>query len=117
MERNDFLNAIIDDGITEMRHTYTKPYQQIKKDGGIKGFEECRGKTDAEILEAYKLGQQCALKAMGENSEMGYWHWTMYTRQIEWVLNVLSAAYFMHGMDVLIPTTARGVLKANAILS
>jgi hypothetical protein len=36
--------------------------------------------------------------------------------QIEWVLNVLSSAFYAHGQKPLIPPTARGLAKAVDIL-
>ena len=35
MNRNDFLNAIIDDGITEVNITYLDPKHRHKRDGAI----------------------------------------------------------------------------------
>lgn len=116
MNHNDFLNAIIDDGIMEITTTYTKPDQQTKKSGGIKGFEICRGKTSDEILAELDLARRCVEKARTENNTDWYWHWVMYERQIEWVLNVLSAVLYEQGKPVLIQPTVRGMIKAANIL-
>lgn len=45
-----------------------------------------------------------------------YWYHRYYTLQIEWVLNVLSAAYYNENKPVLITPTVRGMIKAANIL-
>ena len=52
MDRASFLNAIIDDGIEDIRLNYQRPDQAMKKEGGIAGFSECRGLSDEDLLEA-----------------------------------------------------------------
>lgn len=115
MERNDFLNAVIDDGQVEIITTYTRPDQILKKEGGIAGFEVCRGQSDEEItallVEAKRATQQARdIKAPD------YWKIVMYERQIEWVANVLSGRAVLLNETPISTPTLNGARKAAGIL-
>lgn len=122
MSRNDLLNAVIDDGIYELTTMYTRPNQKIKRDGGIEGFEACRGKSNEELLlllkEAQRKTRQKQEECLEKKSDIidDYWGVVMYERQIEWTLNVLSAAMYAHGLSPVVSPTARGMRKAAEIL-
>ena len=116
MERNDFLNAIIDDSIYEITISYTHPNQQTKKVGAIAGLEACRGKTDAELLTLRDDALIRTMTARGDD-DTNYWWARCYELQVEWVLNVISAVCYTKGLEVLVPVTAKGVLKAIDILN
>jgi hypothetical protein len=115
MNRNELINAVIDDGIEEIRHLYTRPDQRLKKEGGINGFEECRGKSNDELVALLTTARMATSKAR-LREDPNYWGVVMYERQIEWVLNVLSAAMLNQGDKPLIPPTVRGFNKAGNIL-
>ncbi len=116
MDRNDFLNAVIDDGIEKVRQSYTRPDQRQKRDGAMAGFEACRGLDDVALLTLLKRARvdtEGARKAPVQN----YWFLRLFEAQIEWTLNVLSAAMYEHGQTPLIAPTLRGRRRAAAILN
>lgn len=112
MDRNDFLNAIIDDGIHEIEANYTRLDQQEKRNGGVAGFKACRGKSNQELLDLKDSADQDAKRATGEK----YWYYRYFQLQVEWVLNVLSAGLRGQGQEPLTDFTMRGFLKAADIL-
>jgi hypothetical protein len=114
----DFLNAIIDDGQYEVQCVYTKPHQQAKKEGALAGFESCRGKTGDVILRLLEDAQKRTEIARTSTTLCSdvYWRIVMVERQIEWVLNVLSAGLDAQGLPPLTAFTARGLAKAIDIL-
>jgi hypothetical protein len=115
MPYRDFLNAVIDDGIEEVREAYAKPGDAGKRDGAIRGFEECRGREPSELL----LLQAEADRAVHDKrvaQAADYWYWRYRALQVGWVLNVLSAAEHAAGREPHVPPTARGMLKAADIL-
>jgi len=116
MSRNELLNATIDDGIYEITTIYTRPNQKIKREGGIAGFEACRGKSDEELLALLRQAKLNTRRVKDEEGVEQYWGAVMYERQIEWTLNVLSAAMHAHNMPPLIPPTALGLRKAIDVL-
>lgn len=115
MDRASFLNAIIDDGIEDIRLNYQRPDQALKKEGGIAGFSDCRGLSDEELLALYERAKKARATAQ-EAQAADYWRYRMYELQIEWVLNVLSAAAYNQGLKMLVPPTVRGMAKAGDIL-
>lgn len=113
--RSEFLNTIIEDGIKEVMATYTRPDQKEKMDGSIAGFEACRDRSDEELLMLKGKAEETCRRAMLEKANDYWWH-RCFELQVEWTLNVLSAAMYVHDMDVLVPVTARGMAKAMNIL-
>ena len=111
----DFLNAIIDDGEAEVRATYLRPDQALKRDGCLRGFGECRGKTPDELATLLVSASGRCAEALRRRAD-DYWYWRCRAAQIEWVLNVLSAAEYAHGRRPHIPPTCRGLQKAAGIL-
>lgn len=116
MNRNDFLNWIIDDGTDEVRRTYTKPEDSLRLQGALEGFEACRGCSDEELLRLLKEARAKTKESYEAQQREIYWKYRMYELQIEWVLNVLSAALYLLGERPLLAPTARGALKAAQIL-
>jgi hypothetical protein len=109
------VNAIVDDGIEECRLVYTRPDQSLKRDGAIRGFEECRGLSPHEI--AALLGRAKADREDARRREApDYWYWRMREAQVEWVANVVSALLYNQGLPVIVPPTARGMLKAADVV-
>jgi len=115
MERVDFLNRVIDDGIAEITTEYTRDDQLHKKEGGIKGFEECRGKTDDQLMVMLAEAKEITNELRMDNDGR-YWYFVMRERQIEWVINVLSAKNYLKGKPTMVIPTAKGALKAGMIL-
>lgn len=115
MDRAAFLNAIIDDGIEDVRISHPRPDQTVKREAGIKAFSDCRGLDDDALTTLHERAVKARETAMRSNASDYWWH-RMYELQIEWVLNVISAAAFNQGLPPLIPPTARGMAKAADIL-
>lgn len=116
-----FLERVIEDGIAAARADYTRPEQQSKLAGSIEGFEACRGKTPAEL--AALLGQvasnreEAAMRLHArEISAPEYWKTRCREAEVEWVLNVMSAALHNAGQPPITAFTARGVMAAAKIL-
>ena len=115
MSHVDLLNAIIDDGTTEIPLAYPRPDQADKREGAIAGFEACRGLDDAALLALHARAQRETREAMASGDRRYWWH-RMYEAQVEWTLNVVSAARHAHGLPTLIAPTLRGMNKAIDIL-
>ena len=111
----DFIHAVIDDGQDEVRREYLRPDQAMKRDGALSGFEACRWKRPDQLpafLEEAK--KKTHLARMEQRAD--YWYWRYYELQVEWVLNVFSAALYTQGYRPLITPTYRGLNKAIEIL-
>lgn len=106
------LEQVILDGCEEVRAVYAEKDEQ--REGALSGFEACRGKPPSELKRI--LGWARKNTAAAFRSEQRYWFWRMRELQIEWVCNVVSAALVNQGDPEIIPPTARGVMKAAAIL-
>ena len=115
MSHIDLLNAVIDDGMTEIPIAYPRPDQADKREGALAGFEACRGLDDTALVALLEKAQVATRTAMTSQDARYWWH-RMYEAQIEWTLNVISAARHAHGMPTLIAPTARGMTKAVDIL-
>jgi hypothetical protein len=115
MNLNDCLNAIIDDGIEAARADYAKPHQADKREGSVKGFEDCRGKAPDEIARLLIEANERAWQAMREQAS-DYWYWRCRAAEIEWVANVLSNIMHAQGWPPISMMTARGAMKAAEII-
>ena len=113
--RHDLLMAIIDDGTTEIPLAYPRPDQKNKREGAVAGFEACRDQDDQALLTLLDAARGRTRQAMISGAADYWWH-RMFEAQVEWTLNVMSAALQAHGMEPLIPPTARGMNKAMDIL-
>jgi hypothetical protein len=92
---NDALNRIIDDGIETARANYTRPDQKLMLVGAIKGLEECRGKTPAEIAALITEAEADAFRAAADDPT-NYWFWRCRVLEIKWVANVLLSSISCH---------------------
>ena len=115
MGRQDLLNAIVDDGETSVRSTYVAIDQRAKLEGSLEGFAGCRMLGDDALLELARSAEAEVEEARREQSPR-YVRLRWRQLQIDWVLNVLSAAYHAHGRPPLVAPTARGMAKAADIL-
>lgn len=68
MTLNDALNQIIDDGIEAARADYPQPSDRLKLEGSVQGFEECRGKSPAKILELLTDAGKKTIEAYAQQS-------------------------------------------------
>lgn len=115
MDRNELLNAIIDDGIYDIVTNYTRPAQRMKREGGIAGFEACRGLDDAALLSLQREARRRRSAAYAADASDYWWHRT-YEAQVDWTINVLSAAMHANGIKPIGGYSARGMIKAADIL-
>lgn len=115
---DQLLDRVIADGIAEVRTPYADPKDHHKRDGAIEGFEECRGKTPAELVALWtEVEKECAqLRAedLGEDDLPNYWKSRYKALQVEFVLNVVSVGL---GTPLLahLPTY-RGAMKYAEIV-
>lgn len=115
MPFNDFLNAVLDDGIEEVKVAYPGHAGEERRRGAIAGFELFRGKGRDELKGIYEDARRDAEVARA-NRQADYWFWRMRSAQAEWVLNVVNAADHAHGNPTDFTPTARGMFKAADVL-
>jgi hypothetical protein len=117
MNYDEFLTRVIDEGIEAVKEDYKgdSPAKKLKREGSIKGFEECRGKSPDELsdlrIEACRKTQKCYREQTDD-----YWFWRCRDAEVEWVCNVVSAAMENSGVKGVVPVTALGMKKAASIL-
>lgn len=119
MAYDTFLAQVITEGIAACEKDYAKDTQTEKREGAIAGFEVCRGKSPVElgrILANARARLHDASRELAGPRRDGYWRIRCFEAEVEWVCNVVSAALMNNGEPVIIQPTARGVLKAAAIL-
>lgn len=109
----DFLTKIIDDGIAAARADYKDDAE--KREGAIAGFEACRDKTPPELLQALEAAR-AATAAAYRTQDLTYWATRCFEAEVEWVCNCVSAMLFNERKPIIVPPTARGVLKAAEVL-
>lgn len=66
MNYNDFLNRIIDDGITAAKRDYENSPDKLK--GAVAGFEACRGKSPPELFELLREAGEATRRAYREQA-------------------------------------------------
>jgi hypothetical protein len=111
MDYNDFLNAVIDDGQSEVRIRFLQPNQSLRLSGALEGFEACRGLKRSEItqtLDDARLRTRIAMDARASD----YWFWRERELQIGWVLSVIGSVNFGETSPADVSTTLRPYLKA-----
>jgi hypothetical protein len=91
---NDALNRIIDDGIETARAEYTRPDQKLMLVGAIKGLEECRGKTPAEIAALITEAEASAVQAAADDPTY-YWFWRCRVLEIKSVAERAAQLYLL----------------------
>jgi hypothetical protein len=87
---NDALNRIIDDRIEAVRADYARPDQKLMLVGAIKGLEECRGKTPAEIAALITEAEASVLQATA-GDPTNYWFWRCRVLEIKGVAKVMAS--------------------------
>ena len=121
---DQLLDRIIAEGIAEVREAYADPKEHHKRDGAIEGFEACRGKSPADLVEllsaAEKIAEQIKrdhhVPSFGDATD--YWRQRYKVLQIEFVCNVVSVGLVTSGQPPLrmyLPT-ARGAMKYAEIV-
>lgn len=116
MNYSSFLERIIDDGIEAAKKSYSRPKDSHKLAGSLSGFEACRGKGPAELKELLEDCRRRTGMAHQESSDEAYWMVRCFELEVEWVCNVVSAALMNQNEPIIIPPTARGLIKAAEII-
>lgn len=111
----DVLNFVIDDGIESLREQCIAPDRRMRFEGGQAGFEACRGKEPAEMLELLAEASAKRHAAQIVNAPDYWWH-RYYEVQIEYVASVMSAALAQHGLPPIVSITARSMIRYAEIV-
>lgn len=111
----DFLKRVVDDGIEAARKDYSKPEDALRLKGSLAGFEACRGREPMELAKLLEGARKDTVDAHREEAE-NYWEVQCREAEIEWVCNVVSAAFANSGFPVIVPPTVRAAFAANRIL-
>jgi len=119
VDYESFLIEVIDGGMEAAGKDYAgdSPSRTRKREGAIKGFEECRGKTPEELAALLTSSNARTQEAYREQDD-DYWYWRCRALEIEWVCNVVSAMLQNEGRRPLAAhlPTARGVMRAAEIV-
>lgn len=121
MTLEEALTTIINNGIAGAKADYTRPDQKSKLEGSIEGFEACRGKDVAgmiELLTETRRKAQEAFRRVHENeiSDDEYWKIRCFESEVEWTANCLSAILVNEGHDPIVPPTARAAINVARII-
>jgi hypothetical protein len=116
MNYEAFLTRIIEDGIAAAKRDYTGAHQQVHLLGSLAGFEACRNKQPHELCAILDEAQEAAEGARRQHDVPMYWFKRCYQLEVRWVCNVVSAMLMNEGLPIIVPVSARGVLKAAEII-
>lgn len=119
MDLGTFIDKVIEHGIVAAKADYTRPDEKRSLEGAIRGFEDCRGKSPAELRELLQEANQAASKRMFAEDVTDYWYYRCRALEVEWVCNCVSAILINESQTPLtgfLPT-CRGVMKAAEILN
>lgn len=123
MTYQEALERVINDGIDAAKEDYKgdDEEKQAKLAGSIEGFEACRDKTPEELVGVLaKLRGQThmAMIRVHEQEISSNEYWAIRCRELEteWVCNCISALLMNQGMPVIVPPTARAVMKMAEIV-
>ena len=89
----EFLDRIISDGIAAALADYSgsDPLSLAKRNGAVKGFEACKGRTPEEIGRLYARASLDAARLFGRDiPESEYWESVCFQAEVEWVANCVS---------------------------
>jgi hypothetical protein len=109
----EMLDRVIVDGIAAAVADYDRADQENQRDGSVRGFNDCRGKTPEELIVLLGEAESRATEAHFANRD-DYWYWRCRALEVEWVCNVVSAALRIQLAGHL--PTARGAIKAAEIV-
>lgn len=109
----EFLDKIISDGI----EAAAKDYKGLKRAGALAGFNACKGKSPKELKDLLDASNTATEDARKRKVGEQYWWFRCYAAEVEWVCNCVSAILWNQGLEVIIPPTTRGVLKAAQVVA
>jgi hypothetical protein len=113
-----FINRVCADGIATAKACYSRPNQADRLQGAIEGYELCQGIEHTDhLMEALHKANARAMQAFGDQAD-DYSRWSCRVSEIEWVCDVVSAAFIAKGFQPLGPLwpTVRAMIKAASIL-
>jgi hypothetical protein len=109
----DLLTKTIEIGIEAASRDYAHDKQ--KREGAVRGFTECRGKSPSELSTLLADANTTTMEKRRDGAA-DYWYWRCRAAEIEWVANVISAVLVNKGMPPIVPPTMRGALFAAKLL-
>lgn len=125
MKYHDFIETVIERGITAAKQSYVRVdstqvvVDKCKLVGSIAGFEACKNKLPQELLVLWvratdKMNEVAAQKVARDV----YLYWRCYQAEIEYVCDVVSAMLVNSGKRALLKgfPTIQGVNMARKIL-
>jgi hypothetical protein len=115
MDYEQYLTRIVDEGIAAAKTDYTKESDKDRLKGSVEGFEACRGKSPAELKTLLVTASERVKQAYLDEAE-NYFEIRCYEAEVEWVCNCVSAILMHEGQPVIVPPTARGVMKAAEVV-
>jgi hypothetical protein len=112
-----FLTQVIDGGVAGAQADYAgeSGNRRQMREGAVRGFEECRLKTPAELALLLAEVQERRQKAYWEQAP-DYWYWNCRAAEVEWVCNCVSAVLQNQGLPPIITPTGRGYMRAAEIV-
>jgi len=118
MDLGWFINRVCADGILAAKAYYSRSNQADKLKGSIEGYELCQGIEHTDhLMEALHKANERAMLAFADQAD-DYGRWRSRVAVIEWVCNVVSAAFVVKGLQPLGPRwpTGRAMIKSANIL-
>lgn len=117
MTLNEVLVFIIEDGKEAAKQSYTRPCDQLKLEGSLRGFDDCHQKSIQELTALLRESNEAAQVAMHTEAS-DYWYWRCRSLEIAWVCNVVGNVLMAQGVPLIDGSilTARGAMKAAEII-
>lgn len=113
MNYQTFLAVIIADGIAAANYDY--PADTRKREGSVAGFNACSGKNPDELRQLLRDAHTETIRARHGSREY-FWWYRCFELEVIWVCNCVSAYQIRLGEYPITIPTARGTLKAAAVL-
>lgn len=110
-----FLDAVIDDGVSDARAGLAGPGREDALDGALSGFEACRGlQADALLALRDAAAGESVEKARARDPRRRWFRER--AARIEWVLSVVNGASLAQGLPINFPPSSLGTSKAAGML-
>lgn len=114
-----FLTRIIDEGIEDAKASYKT--DDLKQRGAIAGFEACREKQPAALLDLLRKSARRTRDALMPYGSVDpaddYWYHRCFEAEVDWVCNCVSAFLQMIHHPTIVEPTYRGLRKALSIVN
>lgn len=114
MDYYELLSRIIDEGIAAAKADYK---EGSSLEGSIEGFGACRDKPPERLKTLLERATARTHQAVMDNiAEEDYWRIRCYEAEVKWVCNCVSVVLINAGQPVIVPPTARAVMKVASIV-